>query len=32
MKEVVLVVAVVDTNSNNLSLLVVSKPEEYLVI
>ena len=28
-KKVVLVVAVIDTNSNDLSLLVVSKPEEY---
>ena len=31
MKKVMLVVAVVDTNSNNLSLLVVRKPEEYSV-
>ena len=31
MKKVMLVVAVVDTNSNDLSLLVVSKPEEYSV-
>ena len=32
MKKVMLVVAVVDTNSNHLSLLVVSKPDEYSVI
>ena len=32
MKEVMLVVAVVDTNSNYLPLLVVGKPEEYSVI
>ena len=32
MKKVMLVVAVVDTNSNNLSLLVVRKPDEYSVI
>ena len=32
MKKVVLVVAVVDTNSNDLSLRVVGKPEEYSVI
>ena len=31
MKKVMLVVAVVDTNSNNLPLLVVRKPEEYSV-
>ena len=32
MKKVVLVVAVVDTNSNDLSLLVVSKPEDCSLI
>ena len=32
MKKVMLIVAVVDTNSNNLSLLVVGKPEEHSVI